>query len=129
LREHHDQFETLGVKIKIVTFDRQELAQAYVKDPLFPWPLLLDSDCQLYTAYGFPRGSFWALLNPVAILGYTKLILTGTPTGRPGKDLRQLGGDVLIDPTGTVRFHYRSKNPLDRPPVQSLLNTVRTGKP
>ncbi|RQD79133.1 MAG: hypothetical protein D5S03_00985, partial [Desulfonatronospira sp. MSAO_Bac3] len=40
-------------------------------------------------------------------------------------DVSQRGGDVLIDPGGTVRLHYIGKTPADRPGVESILKIVQ----
>ena len=45
--------------------------------------------------------------------------------GLPTDDVYQLGGDVLIDPEGTIRLHHVSRIPIDRPSVESLLEVVR----
>lgn len=89
------------------------------------WPLLLDPDQSLYAAYGMRRGSWWQIYGPGSIWNYLGLMLKRRLPGKPGKDWRQLGGDVLIDPDGIVRLHYISADPHDRPPVKLLLSMVR----
>jgi alkyl hydroperoxide reductase subunit AhpC len=125
LRQHKPELDSLNVAVKIVTFDDNFLARAYVKETGLEWPLLLDAEQKLYRAYGFQRASWWKLLNPVSIIGYLKLIVTGTLPGRPGRDVRQLGGDVIIDPSGTVRLHHISTSPHDRPNVSDMLSLIR----
>ena len=100
------------------------MAKAYAAETQLEWPLLLDRDRHLYAAYGMGQGSWWALLNPVAIAGYVRLLITGTKLGKPGEDVRQMGGDILIDPDGIVRLHHVSSNPHDRPSVRQLLIKV-----
>ena len=39
-------------------------------------------------------------------------------------DVRQLGGDVLIDPQGVIRLHHVGRGPADRPAVARLLNVI-----
>jgi len=48
------------------------------------------------------------------------------PRTSSGADVRQLGGDVLVDPEGTVRFHHIGSGPAARPPVFELLDVVRS---
>ncbi len=98
---------------------------AYVKATKLKWPLLLDSEQKLYTSYGMSRGSWWDIYNPVSVWNYLQLILRGKLPGKPGRDWRQLGGDVLIDPVGIVRLHHVSDNPHDRPSVETILEAVR----
>jgi hypothetical protein len=39
-------------------------------------------------------------------------------------DLRQLGGDFVIDREGVVRYEYRSARPEDRPGLEELLEVL-----
>ena len=38
----------------------------------------------------------------------------------------QMGGDILIDNTGTVTLPYYSKTNTDRPTLQAILDTLRS---
>lgn len=114
----------LGVRVRLVAFDNDQMARNYVKRSGIDWPILLDADQTLYQSYAIPKASWWALYNPKTIAGYLRLIMTGRMPGKPGSDFRQLGGDVLIDPTGIVRFHHVSKSPLDRPDIELVLSQV-----
>ena len=100
------------------------MAMAYVKNTNLEWPLLIDQERKLYRAYGFERGRWWDIYNPASILKYLRLILTGQTPGKPGRDWRQLGGNVLIDPAGFVRMIHISQNPHDRPEVGAMLAVV-----
>ena len=126
MRQQKDRFEQLGVRVKVVTFDANYMALAYVQSTNMKWPLLVDEDRVLYAAYGMERASWWALMSPLQILKYVRVILRGTRLGKPGKDVRQMGGDVLIDPQGIVRLHHVSLNPNDRPPVESIFDLIES---
>lgn len=125
MRQREAELDELNVSVKVVTFDADYMARVYVKQSELKWPLLLDSDQTLYTAYGMTRGSWWSIYGPVSIWNYLKLMARGRRPGKPGKDWRQLGGDVLIDPDGIVRLHHISAGPHDRPSVPSLLDAVK----
>ena len=101
------------------------MALAYVEQTDLSWPLLLDTDRSLYRSYQMDRGSRWAIYGPASLWHYLTLIFQGRRLQRPGTDWRQLGGDVLIDPTGIVRLHFVSTSPHDRPDVDLILNAVR----
>lgn len=100
------------------------MASAYVDETGLEWPLLLDEDRELYQAYGLLVGSWWALYNPISILKYLRLIGGGRKPGKPGRHWNQLGGNILIDPAGIVRWIHRSENPHDRPDLSELLTVV-----
>lgn len=91
------------------------------------WPLLEDKERSLYAAYGMERLKWWQHYSPVSIAKYVWLTLQGHFPGKPGSDWQQLGGDVLIDPDGIVRFIYRSLTPHDRPKVGRILSIVING--
>ncbi len=74
------------------------------------------------------RGRWWAIYGPASVWHYLKLIFRGKRLQRPGADWRQFGGDVLIDPHGTVRMHFVSTSPHDRPAVDEILQRVTTGQ-
>lgn len=110
--------------VKVVTFDDLWRAQAYVRETDLKWPLLVDSQRQLYQAYQFQRVGWWKLIRPIAIFRYLLNILRGTFPGKPGRDVKQLGGDVLIDPQGVIQLIHASQHPHDRPKPQDLVRLI-----
>ncbi len=124
LRQHEQEFEAAGVKVVIVTFDESFMARAYVEQTDLRWPLLLDTQRQLYRAYGMERATRWSIYGPASIWHYLKLILRGRKLQRPGKDWLQVGGDVIVDAAGTIRFLYVSTSPHDRPEVGDMLSVI-----
>ena len=122
MRQQESRLEELGIEVAVVTFDSSFMAQAYVEQTKLPWPLLVDTDRKLYRAYGMERGDWWSIYGPASIWQYMQLIFfRGRRIEKPGSDYRQLGGDVLIDPDGRVRFHHVSTSPHDRPTVEAIL--------
>lgn len=126
LRQHESELESLGVRVVIVTFQTGPVVEQYLRESALPWPVLADESLDLYAAYGMHRGRWWKILGPGSWWGYIKLMLRGQRPRRPTGDVYQLGGDVLIDPEGTVQFHHVSRTPVDRPPVSAILEVVRT---
>ena len=120
-----DKWDELDVLVKVVTFDANFMALAYVERTKMTWPLLLDSDQSLYQAYGMHSGSWWSLYGLPSVVRYLRLMAKGKFPGKPGRDWRQLGGNVLIDPKGMVRMHHVSESPHDRPSIKSLLAAVQ----
>jgi alkyl hydroperoxide reductase subunit AhpC len=125
LRQRKEELEQLGVRVKIVTFDNKSLGQWYVSNTGTDWPILLDSNRDLYRGYGLRTGSWWTLSRPSSIWNYVKLIFAGHGSLKKGKDVRQLGGDVLIDPQAIVRMHSVCATPFDRPKADHVLDVVR----
>ena len=124
MRQHTEQLADLNVDVCVVTFDAGPMAMAYVQDTQLAWPLLVDQDRVLYKAYGMYSGKSWDIYGPAAIGIYLRLLLRGRVLQRQGSDVRQLGGDVLIDPRGIVRSHYVGVGPADRPEISTLLEPI-----
>jgi peroxiredoxin len=127
LRQYQSDVDALGVAVLVVTFEQPARARQYVEASRLPWPLLLDEDRRLYGAFGLERGGHWAVFGPHSWLRYIRLLLRGRRLTAPTGDVHQLGGDVLIDPQGVVRFHHASQSPTDRPRVSAVLDLVRAG--
>jgi hypothetical protein len=125
LRRREDEIERLGLRVLVVTFEAREAADAYVRETRLPWPLLLDPSRTLYAAYGMARGRWWQIWGPATWWIYARLIARGRRPRPPTGDVAQLGGDVLIDPQGSVALHHVGSGPADRPPVSALLDAVR----
>ena len=117
------EFESLGIEVKVVTFDSPSMGKRYAQQRDARWPMLHDQDRKLYHAYGFGRASLAKLMGPVAVLKYIPQILTGH-SGTPGKDIFQMGGNVLIDPDGIVKMHHVSDQPHDRPTANKILDFI-----
>ena len=79
---------------------------------------------QLYRSYQIEGGGWWSIYGPSPIWHCLQLLFCGRQLQRPGSDWRQLRGDVLIDPDGSVRFHYVSTSPHNRPTNESMLAVV-----
>ena len=101
------------------------MAMAYIRETQLGWPLLVDRERTLYAAYGMLQGAAWDIYGPAAIWSYLKLVGRGRRLHRPGSDVTQLGGDVLVDREGLVRVHHVATGPADRPEVSELLAEVR----
>ena len=125
MRQYEAELQERGIDVVVVTFDADFMARAYVEQTKLPWPLLIDSERSAYDSYGLGRGSAWAIYGPASIWNYLKLIFgKGHRVEKPGSDYRQLGGDVLVDPAGILRFHHASTSPHDRPTVKEIFAGV-----
>lgn len=124
LRQHADRIHELDMQVAVVTFDDDFMARGYVEQTDLQWPMLLDREVAMYRAYSMDRADLWSIYGPASIWNYLKLISRGRKIEKPGTDLRQLGGDVLIDPAGIVRYHFVSTSPHDRPSPEDILQHV-----
>ena len=115
------------MNVFLVTFDSPERAKKYVDANRPPWPVLIDADREVYGALGMGRASWWTLLKPSTLWKYFRMWRLGTKPQEVGIDVRQLGGDLLIDPDGRTRLVHVSEGPHDRPSPARLLAVVQGG--
>ena len=113
--------------VKVVTFDSEKLAREYRSKFDLDWPLLLNPNRELYRSYTMGKATWWALASPHRIIRYLADIFSGSIPSKKGKDIRQLGGDIVIDPQGNIRLFHSSQNPHDRPSTIEILDLVIRG--
>ena len=128
MREFEYELETLNLQILIVTFEDEDVVKKYVHNTDPPWPLLIDDNRKLYTAYKMEHGKWWDIYGPASWWIYLKLLLKGRKLSFGLADFEQLGGDVLIDPEGVIRLHYVGKGPAHRPAVESITSIVQSSR-
>jgi len=124
LRRYEESLTELGIKVVVVTFEAGYFARQYVEETNLPWPLLIDENRELYRAYGMLSAGFWDIWGPKTWWAYLKEMLHGRLPKKSTGDISQRGGDVLIDPIGTVRFHHVGQGPSDRPSPAAILRIV-----
>jgi len=126
LWREREKLKELNADVLLVSFEPLARITWYLGEAEFGWPVLSDPGRRLYRAYGMEQGSLRrAWLSPRTILYYARALVHGRLPRLPRADSRQLGGDVLIDPDGMVRYLFRSAEPADRPPVEELLRLAR----
>ena len=125
LCQEQQVIDELGLNILVITFEEPEPAKRYAEEVQLSWPLLLDVNRKHYRHYRMERASWGTVVGPRSWWGYGKLLLRGRRLKAPTGDVRQLGGDVLIDPGGTICFHHVTQSPLDRPDVTTIFDVVR----
>jgi hypothetical protein len=123
---HRERIEAAGGIVLAVGFDKLD---RMVRGLDWPWPLLLDRDHSAYKRFGLGRAPVTELLNPSGWMrGYVREVREGNVGGallsRPGRDLRQLGGDFVIDAEGIIAFAYPSSEIDDRAPVGALVRAL-----
>lgn len=126
MRDQEEEFGKLNVKIVVVTFEAGFLAREYVEETALTWPLLVDDTRETYRNYGMLSASFWDVWGPKTWWAYLKEVGKGKKLRKSEGDIFQRGGDVLIDPGGTVHLHHIGVGPGDRPTVDTLLNKIRS---
>ncbi len=120
LRRFTDELAQLDAQVLLVSFGEERWARAWLQETGAPFPLLLDPERAVYRAYGLET-SFVRVWSPKVMWHYTRRVLAGQKLQSIQGDPHQLGGDFVVDGQGVIRLAYRSKDPVDRPPVEALL--------
>lgn len=132
-----DRLEDFGdAAVALITFTRQRNLRAYRRRLRLPYPVLADETRECYRAYGLGRGRWWRIWGFSTIKAYARLLRgrrrraarareKGRRTRPVKEDLRQLGGDFVVDREGRLTYEYRPKGPADRPPVGDLVAAAR----
>lgn len=111
----------------VISFEDSQGLKKIINSHKLPFVFLLDPKKEVYRLYGMVYKEKGAVVNYRTILAYIKLRLAGYPKQPRGKDIRQMGGDAIIDRGGLIRLIYRSEFPEDRPEVSELIKFL-TGK-
>lgn len=124
MRERSSDLLSSNIKVVVISFEAGFLARQYLAETGLEWPLLVDEKRELYRAYGMLDAGFRDIWGPATWLVYFREILRGRLPRKSSGDIRQRGGDVLIDPEGIVRLHHVGSGPADRPGVDAILRAV-----
>jgi hypothetical protein len=124
LRELQPEFDRLDTQIVVVTFEANYLARQYIQETGIEWPLLIDTNRDVYHAYGMLQARFWDIWGPSTWLSYIKEITKGGKLKKSTGDIQQRGGDVLVSPDGTVKLFHVGTGPADRPDARIIIKTI-----
>lgn len=120
---HYSEIQALGAQVVAISFGTPYWAQAWLQETEAPFPLLLDPSHESYRAFGL-MSSRWRALSPRTLLYYFRAMRSGEEILDSRGDIKQLGGNFIVDRDGIVRFSYASKEPVDRPEVEMLLDVL-----
>lgn len=123
-----DRLAELGsdTVVAVVTFTDPSHLHRYREELDLPFPVLSDPRRSAYRAYGFGRGTFRRVYGLATLRRYVE-ILRAEGFGRlrrTDEDTMQLGGDIVIDPEGTLAWGYWGDGPADRPSIDRLVDAV-----
>lgn len=107
--------------------DREDWAQRWVEETCSAFPFLMDPQRQLYRALGLER-SLARSWNLKTLWHYARAALSGRSLKPIQGDSAQLGGDFVVDEGGTLRYAHHSRDPVDRPPVDEVLQALSAAR-
>lgn len=129
MRERRDELEALDTRVFAVTFESEQRVREYREREAIDVPMLRDPRREAYRAFGIERAGLPGIWAPRTIWYYVTQVLRGRFPRFARADWYQLGGDVLLDEDGRAVWIYRSREPADRPSIDTVLNEVRKAQP
>ncbi len=126
MEPHLPELRALGADVWAIALTPPRRAAAYLERYPLPLRVAVVPGRKLCVALGLGRTTWWSILSPPSIGRYLAAILRGTWPRKPvkGEDLLQLGGEVVVDAAGVIRWLYRSRTATDRPRVSAVLKAV-----
>lgn len=130
LRQQKEALDRHNAQVLVISFTAGMWSRAWLQETQSPFPLLLDPERSVYRAYGL-KSSLLRVWSPKVMWYYTRKFLETGRIQRIQGDPHQLGGDFIVDSRGLIRLVYRSHDPTDRPPVETILRVLEgiTGQP
>ena len=123
-----DHLGQLGDALPVVITFAHEPAQlaAYREHLGVAFPVLADSERQLYHLLGAGRGSVLDVWSPGTLAMYLRLLRRGRRLRRPRHDTRQLGADAIVDRAGRLHRRWLPSGPDHRPPLGDIIAALAT---
>ena len=119
------EFKRRGVSIIVISFAEPAQLRHYQKYHGWSFVVLADPERIAYNAFNLRRLSLWRVFSLATLKLYLKFLCQGKRRQDYGReDIRQAGGDFLIDRAGNILFAHRGREPADRPTPESLLQEI-----
>lgn len=123
LAEQADRFESSQAVLSIIGSGDPRHFEEFCKVTGYKGPLYADPSLDVYSFLGFSKGMTTVLgISPVfkAVSAFRKGHRQGSIQG----STFQLGGAVVIDTSGTLRYYFAGKKAGDHPAADDLIRAL-----
>ncbi|GJM41953.1 MAG: hypothetical protein DHS20C20_22350 [Ardenticatenaceae bacterium] len=111
------------MQIATISFGTEYWSNVWLHETQSPFPFLVDHELNAYRAYGL-ESSILRAWSPRNLLYYAKAKLNGREMLGNRGDTHQLGGDFLVGGNGRIQLAHPSRDPVDRPSIDQLLQAA-----
>ncbi|MFN5291383.1 MAG: AhpC/TSA family protein [Planctomycetia bacterium] len=127
IRDSWNLFQNTSAAVVAVTFSPFGDALKIQNELRLPFPVVSNPSRSLYLSLGMEKIRWIDFLNlKLASEGWKKVCRGWWPSfGYDKSDLRQLGGDVIVDKQEKILFQFISKSPEQRPGIVELINIFK----
>jgi peroxiredoxin len=124
LREHVDAIREFGAEVLVVGNGQPEAAAHFRERFELDFPVYTDPSRRVFELLGFRR-NLGGSAHPAVLLAALRARLRGIRQGKTEGDPWQLGGVLIVEPSGEVRFRYASRFAGDHPNMDEVLRQLR----
>ncbi len=121
MRGRYDEFAAKGANVAAIGMGVPEMAADFRDKQQVPFPLLVDHTKETYRALEMRRGTLWDVVGPKVWLRFAKGIVGGHGVDTPKQDPLQMGGVMVLDRGGNIRYSFLASAASDNPPVDEVL--------
>ena len=125
MRDQKHLLDELDISVLVISFESPATLHRFQWFRNLPFTTLSDPSRHLYAAFGLRSRAVRLLFDRDTVIAYLRGFLQGRVPPLRHADMRQLGGDIVLDRAGRPVLVHRSKTPADRPSVDLLLNALR----
>jgi hypothetical protein len=121
-----DEFEAAGANLVLIGQLTPRHATHFRRRQKIELPVLTDEDRSTYKAAGAKVGNLGDLVGPkVVAKGALTTLRTGKLQGRTIGHPAQLGGAMVISPSGEVVWSHMAADASDNAPPEEILSALR----
>lgn len=121
MSSREEEFTAKGAGLAAIGMGLPEMAADFREKQGIGFPLLVDRTKETYRALEMKRGNLWDVLGPQNWLRFAKGMVTGHGVTKPEQDPLQMGGVLIVEKGGKVRYEFRASAAADNPPVEDVL--------
>lgn len=124
ISRHLDQLREAGAAVCGIGMGNRAMAAEFRTRWKLDFPVLVDGDRVTYQALELRRGRFVDVYGARVLVRGAANAVRGFPQGPARQDAYQLGGVVVVQRGGDIRYVHRSKVSGDDLPIQFVLNAL-----
>jgi hypothetical protein len=122
---YRERIDAVGTAVVVVHDSPKRVQATMLRGLEVLYPVLVDPQMRSYRDWGLGRaGRARTYLSPSIILQYAKKILFEGERLAFGSEPTQLGGDFIVDATGTIAYAHPQRSVDDRPAAVVLVREL-----